>query len=80
MTILDVAHNPHAARALAKNINQIGYAPYTHAVFGAMADKDIVGVMNAMRGVVDHWHLCALPSPRAASAAAAAACASATAW
>ena len=69
MTILDVAHNPHAARALAKNINQIGYAPYTHAVFGAMADKDIVGVMNAMRGVVDHWHLCALPSPRAASAA-----------
>ena len=67
MTILDVAHNPHAARALAKNIHQIGYAPYTHAVFGAMADKDIVGVMNAMRGVVDHWHLCALPSPRAAS-------------
>jgi dihydrofolate synthase/folylpolyglutamate synthase len=69
MTILDVAHNPHAARALAKNIQQIGYAPYTHAVFGAMADKDIVGVMRAMSGVVDHWHLCALPSPRAADVA-----------
>ena len=74
MTILDVAHNPHAARALAKNIQQIGYAPYTHAVFGAMADKDIVGVMRAMSGVVDHWHLCALPSPRAADVAQLQAC------
>ena len=74
MTILDVAHNPHAARALAKNIQQIGYAPYTHAVFGAMADKDIVGVMRAMSGVVDHWHLCALPSPRAAGVAQLQAC------
>ncbi len=74
MTILDVAHNPHAARALAKNIQQIGYAPYTHAVFGAMADKDIVGVMSAMSGVVDHWHLCALPSPRAADVAQLQAC------
>ena len=33
-----------------------------------MADKDIVGVMSAMRNVVDHWHLCDLPSTRAASA------------
>ena len=67
-TILDVAHNPHAARALAKNISQMGYAPYTHAVFGAMADKDIAQVMQIMREVVDHWYLCDLPSARAASA------------
>lgn len=67
-TILDVAHNPHAARALAKNINQMGYAPYTHAVFGAMGDKDMAQVMDIMRHVVDHWYLCDLPSPRAASA------------
>lgn len=67
-TILDVAHNPHAARALEKNLNQMGYAPYTHAVFGAMADKDIAQVMQIMRDVVDHWYLCDLPSARAASA------------
>ena len=67
-TILDVAHNPHAARALAKNISQMGYAPYTHAVFGAMADKDIAQVMQIMREAVDHWYLCDLPSARAASA------------
>ncbi len=67
-TILDVAHNPHAARALAKNINQMGYAPYTHAVFGAMADKDIGQVLRIMRDVVDHWYVCDLPSARAAAA------------
>ena len=67
-TVLDVAHNPHAARALAKNIQQMGYAPYTHAVFGAMADKDIAQVMLIMRDVVDRWYLCDLPSARAASA------------
>ncbi len=67
ITVLDVAHNAHAARALAKNINQMGFAPYTHAVFGAMADKDIEAVMRAMKDAVDHWHLCALPSSRAAT-------------
>ena len=66
-TILDVAHNPHAARALAKNVSQMGYSPYTYAVFGAMADKDIAQVMQIMSGVVDHWYLCDLPSPRAAT-------------
>ena len=67
VTVLDVAHNPHAARVLAKNIAQMGYAPYTHAVFGAMADKDIVQVLRIMRGQIDHWHLCHLPGSRAAS-------------
>ena len=69
VTVLDVAHNPHAARVLAKNIAQMGYAPYTHAVFGAMADKDIVQVLRIMRGQIDHWHVCQLPGARAANAA-----------
>lgn len=69
VTVLDVAHNPHAARVLAKNLNQMGYAPYTHAVFGAMADKDIAEVMRIMSPQIDHWHLCDLPAERAASAA-----------
>jgi len=68
VTVLDVAHNPHAARVLAKNLNQMGYAPYTHAVFGAMVDKDIAEVMRIMSSQIDHWHLCDLPIERAASA------------
>lgn len=64
--ILDVAHNPHAASALAQNLGNMGFHPYTYAVFGAMQDKDIAGVVAPMAAHVDHWCLAALPSPRSA--------------
>jgi len=67
--ILDVAHNPHAAAALNQNLGNMGYHPYTYAVFGSMHDKDIDGVIAAMSEHVDHWCLATLPSPRSASAA-----------
>ena len=66
--ILDVAHNPHAASALNQNLGNMGFHPYTYAVFGCMQDKDIDGVMGAMSEHVDHWCLCDLASARAASA------------
>jgi dihydrofolate synthase/folylpolyglutamate synthase len=66
--ILDVAHNPHAASALNQNLGNMGFHPYTYAVFGSMHDKDIDGVIAAMSEHVDHWCLTDLPSPRAASA------------
>ncbi|GJI92937.1 bifunctional tetrahydrofolate synthase/dihydrofolate synthase [Duganella hordei] len=66
--ILDVAHNPHAASALNQNLGNMGFHPYTYAVFGSMHDKDIDGVIAAMSEHVDHWCLTTLPSPRAASA------------
>ncbi|PLY41928.1 bifunctional tetrahydrofolate synthase/dihydrofolate synthase [Janthinobacterium sp. ROICE36] len=66
--ILDVAHNPHAASALNQNLGNMGYHPYTYAVFGSMHDKDIDGVLAAMSEHVDHWCLTGLPSPRAATA------------
>ena len=67
--ILDVAHNPHAASALNQNLGNMGFHPYTYAVFGCMQDKDIDGVMGAMSEHVDHWCVADLPSARAASAA-----------
>jgi len=67
--ILDVAHNPHAAAALAQNLGNMGFHPYTYAVFGAMADKDIDGIIAHMKPHVDHWCVTDLPLPRAASAA-----------
>ena len=67
--ILDVAHNPHAAATLAQNLDNMGFHRYTYAVFGAMADKDIAGVLEQLKGRVDHWCLTDLPLPRAASAA-----------
>jgi dihydrofolate synthase/folylpolyglutamate synthase len=64
--ILDVAHNPHAASALAQNLGNMGFHPYTYAVFGVMQDKDIAGVIAPMAQYVDHWCLAELPSPRSA--------------
>ncbi|NEX61634.1 bifunctional tetrahydrofolate synthase/dihydrofolate synthase [Noviherbaspirillum galbum] len=66
--ILDVAHNPHAAATLAQNLDNMGFHPYTFAVFGAMQDKDIVGVVRQLKDKVDHWCLTDLPLPRAAKA------------
>lgn len=66
--VLDVAHNPQAAAALALNLDAMGYHPRTRAVFGAMRDKDIAGLLAPLRPLVDVWHCCALPSARAASA------------
>ncbi len=65
--VLDVAHNPHAVAALAANLDAMGFYPATHAVFGAMADKDLPTMLRRMAPLVDHWYLCALPTPRAAS-------------
>ncbi len=67
--VLDVAHNPQAAAVLARNLDQMGFFPRTHAVFGAMHDKDIAGIVTALRPLVDAWYLCDLPLPRAAGSA-----------
>lgn len=67
--ILDVAHNPHAAATLSQNLGNMGFHPYTYAVFGSMQDKDIAGVIAHLKGQVDHWCVTDLPLPRAATAA-----------
>jgi len=67
--VLDVAHNPHAVAALALNLDQMGFFPRTHAVFGAMRDKDIDAMLTRMAPLVDHWHFTDLPTARAANAA-----------
>jgi dihydrofolate synthase/folylpolyglutamate synthase len=66
--VLDVGHNPHAIAVLAENLDSMGYFPFTHAVFGAMADKDIAGMLRRVLPLIDVWHLCDLPTPRAAKA------------
>ena len=68
--VLDVAHNPHASAALAANLDAMGFYPATHAVFGAMADKDVEGMLQRLGPLVDHWYFCDLPTPRAARGAA----------
>ena len=67
-TVLDVAHNPHAARALAEALGAMGYYAETIAVCGMLADKDIAGVVTAMKDRIDRWHVATIPGPRGASA------------
>ena len=71
--VLDVAHNPHAVATLAQNLDQMGFYPRTHAVFGAMADKDAAAILRRMAPLVDAWYFTDLPTPRASTAAALAA-------
>jgi dihydrofolate synthase/folylpolyglutamate synthase len=66
--VLDVAHNPHAASTLAQNLGNMGFHRYTYAVFGIMEDKDIDAVIAPMAGLVDHWCVADLDSPRSAKA------------
>lgn len=62
--VLDVAHNPHAAQALAGALPAMGYFPRTLAVFAMLADKDVAGVVTALRDRIDEWHVAPLPGPR----------------
>jgi dihydrofolate synthase/folylpolyglutamate synthase len=66
--VLDVAHNPHSVAALAENLDAMGFYPCTHAVFGAMADKDLMVMLRRVAPLIDVWHLADLPTSRAASA------------
>lgn len=71
--VLDVGHNPHAAVALSQNLLNQGFFETTHAILGAMADKDIAGVVDCLKDRIDLWHIATLNSPRAAPAEALAA-------
>ncbi|MEO6972939.1 MAG: bifunctional tetrahydrofolate synthase/dihydrofolate synthase [Rhodoferax sp.] len=67
--VLDVAHNPHAVAALAANLDAMGFFQNTHAVFGVMADKDLMPMLTRMGPLVDRWYFTDLPTPRAQTAA-----------
>ena len=67
--VLDVAHNPHSVAALAVNLDAMGFYPTTHAVLGAMADKDLLPMLQRVNPMVDRWYFTDLPLPRAAKAA-----------
>ncbi|MEO6031147.1 MAG: bifunctional tetrahydrofolate synthase/dihydrofolate synthase [Burkholderiaceae bacterium] len=66
--VLDVAHNPHAVAALVENLDRMQYFRRTHAVFGAMRDKDVSAMLAFLAPLVDHWHFTDLPTARAARA------------
>lgn len=63
-TVLDVAHNPHAARTLAGTLGSMGFHPETIAVCAMLADKDMAGVVSALAPRIDRWFISGLAGPR----------------
>lgn len=69
LRICDVAHNPQAAAALAEGLASLPCGGATHAVVAMLADKDMAGVIGAMSGTVDIWHVAGLDGERGAAMA-----------
>jgi dihydrofolate synthase/folylpolyglutamate synthase len=63
-TYVDVAHNPEAAAVLAESIGALEKRGRIHAVFGILRDKDCRGVIDALKPVVDVWHVASTHGPR----------------
>lgn len=64
--LVDGAHNPAGARALAAYIDEV-YASRLPIVFGAMQDKDVSGLVRALAGSASAFVFTAAHSPRAAA-------------
>jgi dihydrofolate synthase/folylpolyglutamate synthase len=71
--ILDVAHNPAAARVLAGNLRALPKRGRTLAVCGILADKDAAGIVGELAPGIDAWFFVSLPGERGGSGAALAA-------
>lgn len=66
--ILDVAHNPQAASALAKNLHDDPCSGRTLAVFAMLADKDVKGVIDAVVVEINAWYVADINLARGAKA------------
>jgi dihydrofolate synthase/folylpolyglutamate synthase len=62
--LLDVGHNPHAATFLAQRLEQRPVAGKRLAVFGLLNDKDLDGVLIALRKTFNRWAVAPLPTSR----------------
>jgi dihydrofolate synthase/folylpolyglutamate synthase len=65
--ILDVAHNPHAAKSLRDNLRTHSVSGKTIAVFSILRDKDILGVVAAVSLDIDAWYIAEIENERAAN-------------
>jgi len=69
LVVLDVGHNPHAARGLSASLRELPSGGRLIAVFAMLKDKDIAGVARALKDQVQEWLIADLPGPRGADSA-----------
>ena len=65
--LYDVSHNPQSVRLLATTVQQWDKEARIHAVFSALQDKDILGLIEPLKDCVDYWYPATLNVKRAAS-------------
>jgi dihydrofolate synthase / folylpolyglutamate synthase len=65
--VLDVAHNPDAARVLARNLNANPISGKTLAVCGILADKDAAGIVSMLDRCIDAWWCASVDGTRGRS-------------
>jgi len=63
--LIDVAHNPAAASALANTLDSLQCSGKTIAIVGLLDDKDLAGVIAPLREQVDQWIAMTAASDRA---------------
>ena len=66
--LVDVAHNPLGAEALAAYLASIRPRPRRRAVCGVLGDKDAGAMLHALEAEVDAWYFASLPGSRGRSA------------
>jgi dihydrofolate synthase/folylpolyglutamate synthase len=65
--VLDVAHNPDAARVLERNLNASPISGKTLGVCGILADKDASGIAEILDVAIDEWWCASLEGARGRS-------------
>lgn len=70
LLILDVAHNPQATAALAKNLRALRLPTPTYAIFGCYRDKPVEALVAPLVALIDRWWLVPTPGERGQDAAA----------
>jgi len=65
--VLDVAHNPDAARVLERNLNSSPMPGRTLGVCGILADKDASGIAEILDVSIDEWWCASIDGARGRS-------------
>lgn len=63
----DVSHNPQSVRLLADTVKKINAKGQVHAVFSALKDKDLYGLIMPLKDCVNRWYPAQLHNKRAVS-------------
>ncbi|MCT8721037.1 bifunctional tetrahydrofolate synthase/dihydrofolate synthase [Glaesserella parasuis] len=68
--IIDVGHNPHAARYLSDRLAEwVQPNRKIYAVFSALVDKDLSGIVEPLEELIDEWYCAGLQGYRGQSGA-----------